>query len=237
MTGMVESRNESLPLVPLRDMVVFPHMMAPFIVGRESSVHALEAALATPGRHIFLVAQRDPKVDEPLGDDLYSTGVVARVVQNLRLPNGNIKVMVEGSERGRLLRIEERGGTSWADVEVVTAHYPSDEKVQLFVNKVLATFEQYAKLSQHLAFEGLLPTLKLDDPDRFADTLAAHLAVTTADKQGLLELVSPFERLQRLEDLLEVPDPRRGLCVDRDAAQRRVECGHAGQGQPAHGIV
>jgi ATP-dependent Lon protease len=210
-SGVVETRNETLPLVPLRDMVVFPHMMAPFIVGRESSVHALEAALGTPGRRIFLVAQRDPKVDEPVGDDLFEVGVVARVVQNLRLPNGNIKVMVEGSERARLLRLDEREGTSWAEVEVITSHYPSDDKVQLFVNKVLATFEQYAKLSQHLAFEGLLPTLKLDDPDRFADTLAAHLAVSTAEKQSLLELVSPFERLQRLEDLLEIEIEKMGL--------------------------
>ncbi len=88
--------------MPLRDMVVFPHMMAPFIVGRESSVRALEIALGTPAKRIFLVAQRDPKVDEPMRDDLYDFGVVARVVQNLKLPNGNIKVMVEGVKRGKL---------------------------------------------------------------------------------------------------------------------------------------
>jgi ATP-dependent Lon protease len=203
-TGFVESRDETLPVVPLRDMVVFPHMMAPFIVGRESSVRALECALATPGRRIYLVAQRDPKVDEPVDGDLYEVGVVARVVQNLKLPNGNIKVMVEGAQRARLHRLEEREGTSWADVEVLEVRYPHDEKVQAFMNQVLATFEQYAKMSQHLAFEGLVPTLKMDDADRFADTLAAHLAVATADKQSLLELVSPYERLQRLEDLLEI---------------------------------
>jgi ATP-dependent Lon protease len=202
--GFVESRDETLPVVPLRDMVVFPHMMAPFIVGRESSVRALESALGTPGRRIYLVAQRDPKVDEPVSGDLFEVGVVARVVQNLKLPNGNIKVMVEGAQRARLLRLEEREGTSWADVEVLEVRYPHDEKVQAFMSQVLATFEQYAKMSQHLAFEGLVPTLKMDDADRFADTLAAHLAVATADKQSLLELVSPYERLQRLEDLLEI---------------------------------
>ncbi|MBP1641752.1 MAG: lon1 2 [Acidobacteria bacterium] len=204
MAGFVESRDETLPVVPLRDMVVFPHMMAPFIVGRESSVRALESALGTPGRRIYLVAQRDPKVDEPVSGDLFEVGVVARVVQNLKLPNGNIKVMVEGAQRARLLRLEEREGTSWADVEVLEVRYPHDEKVQAFMSQVLATFEQYAKMSQHLAFEGLVPTLKMDDADRFADTLAAHLAVATADKQSLLELVSPYERLQRLEDLLEI---------------------------------
>ena len=204
MAGFVESRDETLPVVPLRDMVVFPHMMAPFIVGRESSVRALESALGTPGRRIYLVAQRDPNVDEPVSGDLFEVGVVARVVQNLKLPNGNIKVMVEGAQRARLLRLEEREGTSWADVEVLEVRYPHDEKVQAFMSQVLATFEQYAKMSQHLAFEGLVPTLKMDDADRFADTLAAHLAVATADKQSLLELVSPYERLQRLEDLLEI---------------------------------
>ena len=204
MPGYVESRAATLPVVPLRDMVVFPHMMAPFIVGRESSVHALEAALTTENRHIYLVAQKDPKVDDPLHDDLFESGVVARVVQNLKLPNGNIKVMVEGVQRARLLGLEEREGTLWADVEVLEVRYPHDDRTESYMNKVLGTFEQYAKMSQHLAFEGLLPTLKLDDADRFADTLAAHLAVSTTEKQSLLELVSPFERLERLEDLLEV---------------------------------
>jgi len=204
MSSFVERAQETLPVVPLRDMVVFPHMMAPFIVGRESSVRALEEALTNPGRRLYLVAQRDPKVDDPVRDDLYDIGVVARIVQNLKLPNGNIKVMVEGVQRARLHGMEERDGTLWAEVEVLDVRYPGDEKVESFTSRVLATFEQYAKMSQHLAFEGLMPTLQLDEPDRFADTLAAHLAVTTAEKQGLLELISPYERLQRLEDLLEV---------------------------------
>src|SRR5690606_18954346 len=97
----------SLPVVPLRDMVVFPHMMAPFIVGRDGSIRALEAALTTPGRRIYLVAQRDPKVDDPVREDLFESGVVARVVQNLKLPNGNIKVMVEGLQRARIRALEE----------------------------------------------------------------------------------------------------------------------------------
>ena len=204
MTHLVERSRETLPVVPLRDMVVFPHMMAPFIVGRETSVRALELALGEPARRIFLVAQRDPKVDEPLRGDLYELGVVARVVQNLKLPNGNIKVMVEGVQRAKLQDLEERDGTIWAALETYEIQYPLEDKVQLFMNRVLGAFEQYAKMSQHLAFEGLMPTLKLDDPDRFADTLAAHLTVPTAEKQGLLEILSPYERLQRLEDLLDV---------------------------------
>src|SRR5580765_7446867 len=100
---------ESLPLVPLRDMVVFPHMMQPFVVGRESSIRALESALATPTKRLFLAAQKDPQLDEPKPEDIYDVGVVATVAQSLKLPNGHIKVMVEGVRRGRILAFERHG--------------------------------------------------------------------------------------------------------------------------------
>ena len=200
----VKSRRETLPVVPLRDMVVFPHMMAPFIVGRESSVRALEQALQAPQKRIFLVAQKDPKVDEPLYNDIYEVGVVATVIQNLKLPNGNVKVMVEGVQRGKLAEMKDKDGALYAEVEVYDIEYPMSEKLEAYMNKVLGIFEQYAKMSHHLAFEGLMSTLKLDDADRFADTLAAHVMVTTAEKQSLLELLNPYERLQRLHDLLEI---------------------------------
>lgn len=200
----VKARKETLPVVPLRDMVVFPHMMAPFIVGRESSVRALEQALQSPQKRIFLVAQKDPKVDEPLYNDIYEVGVVATVIQNLKLPNGNVKVMVEGVQRGKLAEMKDKDGALYAEVEVYDVEYPMSEKLEAYMNKVLGIFEQYAKMSHHLAFEGLMSTLKLDDADRFADTLAAHVMVTTAEKQSLLELLNPYERLQRLHDLLEI---------------------------------
>jgi ATP-dependent Lon protease len=200
----VTRSRETLPLVPLRDMVVFPHMMAPFIVGRESSVRALEQTLATPEKRIFLVAQKDPKVDEPLRNDIFEMGVVATVIQNLKLPNGNVKVMVEGVQRGRVVEVDEADGGLTAEVEVLTVDYPLSEELQVFMSKVLSTFEQYAKMSHHLAFEGLMSTLKVDDPDRFADILAAHLMVATPEKQQLLELINPYERLQRLGDLIDV---------------------------------
>ena len=96
---------ESLPLVPLRDMVVFPHMMQPFVVGRESSIRALEAALATPVKRLFLAAQRDPQLDDPSPEDIYEVGVIATVAQSLKLPNGHIKVMVEGVRHGKLATV------------------------------------------------------------------------------------------------------------------------------------
>ena len=203
-SSFVTRSRETLPLVPLRDMVVFPHMMAPFIVGRESSVRALELTLAKPEKRIFLVAQKDPKVDEPLRDDIFELGVVATVIQNLKLPNGNVKVMVEGVQRGRVVSVDEEEGALSAEIETLEIDYPLSEELQVYMSKVLSTFEQYAKMSHHLAFEGLMSTLKVDDPDRFADILAAHLMVATPDKQKLLEIINPYERLQRLQDLIDV---------------------------------
>jgi len=196
--------GEVLPLVPLRDMVVFPHMMAPFVVGRDSSIHALEAALATPSKRLFLSAQKDPQLDEPQPADIHPVGVVATVAQSLKLPNGHIKVMVEGVRRGRISGFEERAGFLAVTVEPIPARPVDVEELKEYMGKVLGLFEQYAKLSHHLAFEGLAASLKIDDPDRFADTLAAHLAVATPEKQALLEAISPHERLQKLQDLLEV---------------------------------
>ena len=203
-SSYVKARRELLPLVPLRDMVVFPHMMAPFIVGRESSVRALEQSLGTAQKRIFLVAQKDPKVDEPLRDDIYEVGVVASVIQNLKLPNGNVKVMVEGVQRGKVVEVIDSDGALNVEVEVLEIQYPLSEELQMYMGKVLSAFEQYAKMSHHLAFEGLMSTIKADDPDRFADALSAHILVATQDKQTLLELVNPYERLQRLHDLLDV---------------------------------
>ena len=203
-SGYVSTSSERLPVVPLRDMVVFPQMMAPFIVGRRGSVLALEQTLQTAGKLIFLVAQRDPKVDDPGIDDIHPIGVVARVVQNVKLPNGNVKVMVEGLRRAELQTLEGKDGSFEADVEVYEIHYPADDKVQVYMSRLLNSFEQYAKMSHHLAFESLMSTLKLDDPDRFADILAAHLTVSTAEKQTLLETLNPYERLQAVHDLLDV---------------------------------
>jgi ATP-dependent Lon protease len=200
----ISKKRENLPLVPLRDMVVFPHMMAPFIVGRESSVRALEQSLSTPSKRIFLSAQKDPRIDDPLRDDICDLGVVATVIQNLKLPNGNVRVMVEGVQRGRILEVSEANGALNIEAEVYEVHYPMSEELRVYMGKVLSAFEQYAKMSHHLAFEGLMSTLKLDDPDRVADILSAHLMVATTEKQSLLELVNPYERLQRLHDLLDV---------------------------------
>lgn len=199
-----EPRFLELPLVPLRDMVVFPTMMAPFVVGRRASILALEATLATSEKKIFLATQRDPKIDDPSMDEIYHIGVIATVVQNLKLPNQNVKVMVEGLCRAEIISNTETNGFITVAAREIDTEYPLTPEVSQYMQKLVEIFEQYAKMSHHLAFEGVMSTLKLDEPDKFADTLASHLLITTAEKQQLLETPSPYERLQKLQDFLEI---------------------------------
>ncbi|HEX7150850.1 MAG TPA: endopeptidase La [Thermoanaerobaculia bacterium] len=201
---MHESRITKLPLVPLRDMVVFPSMMAPFVVGRKASIMALEATLSTSEKKIFLATQKDPKVDDPSMDQIYRTGVIATVVQNLKLPNQNVKVMVEGLTRGEIVSVHEESGYVTVSVREIDTRYPLTPEVSQYMQKLVEIFETYAKMSHHLAFEGVMSTLKLDEPDKFADTLASHLLITTTEKQQLLETPSPYERLQKLQDFIEI---------------------------------
>jgi len=199
-----ENLLTDLPLVPLRDMVVFPSMMAPFVVGRKGSILALEATLSTTEKRIFLATQRDPKVDDPKLDEIYQIGVIATVVQNLRLPNQNVKVMVEGLGRAEIVATRDVDGYVVADVRPLEGSYPLTDEIQDYIARLVELFEQYAKMSHHLAFEGVMSTLKLEDPEKFADALASHLLITTAEKQQLLETASAYERLRKLHDFLEI---------------------------------
>jgi ATP-dependent Lon protease len=199
-----ENLLTDLPLVPLRDMVVFPSMMAPFVVGRKGSILALEATLSTTDKKIFLATQRDPKVDDPKLDEIYQIGVIATVVQNLRLPNQNVKVMVEGLGRAEIVATRDLDGYVVADVRPIEGSYPLTDEIQDYIARLVELFEQYAKMSHHLAFEGVMSTLKLEDPEKFADALASHLLITTAEKQQLLETASAYERLRKLHDFLEI---------------------------------
>ncbi|MCU0303162.1 MAG: endopeptidase La [Thermoanaerobaculales bacterium] len=216
MTAVRES--QTLAIVPLRDMVVFPHMMAPFVVGRRPSVVALERALERPDKRLFLATQRDPKIDEPGAEDVYPLGVVARVVQHLQLASGNIKVMVEGLERARLVEVAPDPDCLLARVEVISVAVGEDPTLSRYMAQLTEFFKEYAKLSHHLSAEGVLASLQTDDPDQFADILAAHLNQPTTEKQRLLELVNPLDRLQRLNDLLDVEIEK--LNIDRRLSSR-----------------
>jgi ATP-dependent Lon protease len=206
------------PIVPLRDMVVFPHMMAPFVVGRRSSVVALERALGRPDKQIFLATQRDPKMDEPTEEDIYRLGVTARVVQHLQLASGNIKVMVEGLHRARIVELEPDPECLMARVEPATVVVSESSSVTQYTTQLVEQFKEYAKLSHHLSVEGVLASLQTQDPDQFADILAAHLNQPTADKQRLLEVLNPLERLEKLNDILDTEIEK--LNIDRRISSR-----------------
>jgi len=199
-------------------MVVYPHMMAPFVVGRRPSVVALERALGRSDKQIFLATQRDPKIDEPGEEDIHQLGVVARVVQHLQLASGNIKVMVEGLSRARLLDMEVEDGCLMARVEILRVQVPEDEAVAGYMTQLIELFKEYAKLSHHLSAEGVLASLQTDDPDQFADILAAHLSQPTAEKQALLEIIDPVARFQRLHDILDMEIEK--LNIDRRISSR-----------------
>ncbi len=211
---MSESHTQILPVVPLRDMVVFPRMKSAFVVGRPASVAALQRALEEPGKRIFLVAQRDPQQDEPGDDDIYAVGVVATILQHVTFPNGTIKVGVEGIVRGRWISLRQLEGSGYeADVELTPPQPVTDPRVSRYLTNLTNLFQQFARLSQQIGVEGVLAELRTEDPDLFADTMAAALPIPTAEKQKLLEVNNPLERLQRLNDLLDVEVEK--LNIDR----------------------
>jgi ATP-dependent Lon protease len=211
---MSESHTQVLPVVPLRDMVVFPRMKSAFVVGRPASVAALQRALDETDKRIFLVAQRDPQQDEPGESDIYTIGVVATILQHVTFPNGTIKVGVEGVVRGRWTSLRQLEGSGYeADVEVMAPQPVSDPRVSRYLSNLTNLFQQFARLSQQIGVEGVLAELRTEDPDLFADTLAAALPIPTVEKQKLLEVNNPLERLQRLNDLLDVEVEK--LNIDR----------------------
>jgi ATP-dependent Lon protease len=206
---------ETLPIVPLRDVVVFPHMMMPFVIGRPSSTRALEHALLKDKR-IFLAAQHDASVDDPRPDDVYTMGCVANVVQSLKLPDGNIKVLVEGVDRARAVEWKEDKGFYRVVVKVLPKQKETTGDVEGTMSRVVSLFEQYVKLSNNLHYDAMIAAVRVDDPGKLADTIAAHLLVGVDEKQNLLEIVSPLERLNRIAGILEIE-------VDKLQVDRRIQ--------------
>src|SRR5262244_3234228 len=203
---------ETLPIVPLRDVVVFPHMMMPFVIGRPSSTRALEHALLKDKR-IFLAAQHDASVDDPRPEDIYTMGCVANVVQSLKLPDGNIKVLVEGVDRARAVEWKEDKGFYRVVVKVLPKQRETSADAETTMSRVVSLFEQYVKLSNNLHYDAMIAAVRVDDPGKLADTIAAHLLVGVDEKQNLLEIISPLERVNRIAGILEIEVDK--LQVDR----------------------
>ncbi|HTH00750.1 MAG TPA: endopeptidase La [Vicinamibacterales bacterium] len=206
---------ETLPIVPLRDVVVFPHMMMPFVIGRPSSTRALEHALVKDKR-IFLAAQHDAAVDDPQPSDIFTMGCVANIVQSLKLPDGNIKVLVEGIERARAVEWKEDKGFYRVVVKVIPKHKEAGVDAESTMSRVVSLFEQYVKLSNNLHYDAMIAAVRVDDPGKLADTIAAHLLVGVDEKQNLLEIISPVERLNRIAGILEAE-------VDKLQVDRRIQ--------------
>jgi ATP-dependent Lon protease len=206
---------ETLPVVPLRDVVVFPHMMMPFVIGRPSSIRALEHALGKDKR-IFLAAQHDAGTDDPRPEDVFMMGCVANVVQSLKLPDGNIKVLVEGVERARVIEWKEDKGFFRVVVKVLQKQRETSGDIEQTMSRVVALFEQYVKLSNNLHYDAMIAAVKVDDPGKLADTIAAHLLVGVDEKQNLLEIISPLERLNRIAGILDAE-------VDKLQVDRRIQ--------------
>jgi ATP-dependent Lon protease len=209
--------TRKLPMMPIRDVVIFPFMMTPFVVGRESSVRALEEALAGDKR-IFLATQHDPGVDEPKPDEIYQVGSIVNIVQSLKMPDGNIKVLVEGIERGRILQVTETDGFYMSSVRVNRYAPEITPQVEATMQRVSSLFEQYVKLCQSLNQETIAATVRMDDISRLSDTIAANLQLSIEEKQELLEIFDPAERLTRISDVLDIEIEK--LNMDRTIQSR-----------------
>jgi ATP-dependent Lon protease len=209
--------TRKLPMMPIRDVVIFPFMMTPFVVGRESSVRALEEALAAD-KKIFLATQHDASVDEPKSNELYQVGTVVNIVQSLKLPDGNIKVLVEGIERGKILQIADADG--YLEATIRTAKYATEPSptLEAAMQRVTSLFEQYVKLCQSLNYETMIAAVRMEDPAKLTDTIAANLQLSIEEKQELLEIFDPTERLNRIADVLEIEIEK--LNMDRTIQSR-----------------
>lgn len=191
-----------LPLLPLRDVVVYPHMVIPLFVGREKSIEALEAAM-TGDKQILLLAQKNPADDDPGEDALYRVGTIATVLQLLKLPDGTVKVLVEGEQRGAVEHFGQADGYLSADVSLIDEVAAPDRESEVFVRSLLSQFEQYVQLGKKVPAEVLSSLNSIDEPSRLVDTMAAHMALKIEQKQEILEIIDLQARVEHVLALLD----------------------------------
>jgi ATP-dependent Lon protease len=197
MSDSVNVNEKVLPLLPLRDVVIYPYMLAPLFVGREKSIKALEEA-AKGNKEVFLSAQKDAKVNEPGNEDMYKIGTVGTIVQMLRLPDGTVKVLVEGKKRASITGFVPQ--KDMFVVEVREIEEPSGESVEVeaLMRSATKLFEDYVKLNTKIPSETLVTFMSIDEPGKLGDTIASHLNMKLSDKQEILEVIHPLERLEKL---------------------------------------
>ncbi len=190
-----------VPLLPLRDIIVFPHMVVPLFVGRQKSIRALEEAMNGP-KLILLAAQRDAKTNDPSESDIYQVGTIGAIVQMLRLPDGTVKVLIEGKRRARIQRFLPEPEYLLVEIEEIEEKWEKTTEIEALLRSVISTFEVYLKYNKKIPPEMFTSVSSIEDPSRLADTIVAHLGVKLEDKQGLLEMVDPAERLEKVLGLL-----------------------------------
>jgi ATP-dependent Lon protease len=212
-----KTESRKLPMMPIRDMVIFPYMMTPFVVGRESSVRALEEALSGD-RKIFLATQHDASIDEPKAKDIYQVGAICNIVQSVKMPDGNIKVLVEGVERAKSSEVNDRDGFFVATVRTGKTQFEMTPAVEQLMTRVTSLFEQYVKLQQSLNYETIIATVRMDEPAKLSDTIAANLQLGIEEKQELLAIFDPAARLARIADVLDIEIEK--LDLDRNIQSR-----------------
>ena len=201
---MSEERTEQLdmPVLPLRDVVVYPHMVIPLFVGREKSIRCLEAAMDGDKR-VFLAAQKDASVDEPTEEDIYRVGTVASILQLLKLPDGTVKVLVEGQQRAELDQLKDSDDYFQASIHYLASESLPEKEEEVLVRSAMNQFEGYVKLNKKIPPEVLTSLSGIDECDRLADTMAAHMPLKLAEKQHILEITDVRERLEYLMALME----------------------------------
>ena len=199
---MMEKKNSSYAVLPLRDIVVFPHMIVPLFVGREKSVQALEHVMHSD-KQIVLVTQKTPTEDDPSAGDLFSVGTIGTILQLLKLPDGTVKVLVEGGERVMINDIREDSGYLEADVIEILDTSVQDEELEALSRTVVSQFEQYVKLNKKIPPEVIVSINQIDEVSKLSDTIASHLALKIDQKQELLELKSTAERLEKIFSFME----------------------------------
>ncbi|WP_041454260.1 endopeptidase La [Anaeromyxobacter sp. K] len=195
-------KSRTLPLLPLRDIIVFPHMVVPLFVGRQKSIAALEEAMAHD-KAILLCAQKKAKTNEPAADDIFAVGTVGSIIQLLRLPDGTVKVLVEGKQRARVRRFLESDKFLVVEAEDIEEESERTVELEALMRSVHSTFEAYVKLNKRIPPEMLTSVSSIDDPARLADTIVAHLSLKLNDKQSILETESPAKRLEKLYELMQ----------------------------------
>jgi ATP-dependent Lon protease len=189
------------PLLPLRDIVIFPYMVTPLFVGRPRSIHALEGAMEKD-KLVFLATQKDPKIDEPGPGDIYEVGTLGQVIQLLKLPDGTVKVLIEGKSRARINAIVQREECVFVEIDEMTDVSVSTPESEALIRSIVEAFENYVNLGKKVPPEMVSSVSGITEPGRLADTVIAHLNVRIPEKQEILALIDPHERLEQLLALM-----------------------------------